>query len=338
MAEAGHHGPILTALRMVRSDQSRSLSASEEVVETWEDLAGLFPDIGDSRHRRWAFRGQRRDWDLATTLDRAPPSQNEGNRILVQEGGLIDDTCSAAEPRLLGQFQQRARGPLAAAQVQPVTRLEWLAWMQHFGVPTRLLDFTYSPHVAVYFALAGNTEERPDGSPTVHAVDMVEFRASARRKDDRIPPGNEPLGDTADDHKQTLEQVLLKNQVELVLPVAPTCMPARMRAQEGVFLCAGNTDRSFLENLNEMDCANEETVRKFILRFGPEERAAAVRRLAGMGITRHQLFPRYPELESAANAVEAIDSRHVLAETRDHVEASDSVLITMWMGAASKPE
>lgn len=37
--------------------------------------------------------------------------------------------------------------------------LGWLAVMQHFGAPTRLIDFTFSPYVALFFALEKSTAE-----------------------------------------------------------------------------------------------------------------------------------------------------------------------------------
>jgi hypothetical protein len=55
-----------------------------------------------------------------------------------------------------------------------LTALELLAALQHYGIPTRLLDFTFNPFIALWFAV----EKEDDLDGRVFAVDVAEHAVS----------------------------------------------------------------------------------------------------------------------------------------------------------------
>ena len=89
---------------------------------------------------------------------------------LLREGKTIEEVFER-ERRLLTRFRQRSVAYWPSGY--PQNDWEHLFAMQHFGMPTRLLDWSENLFVAAHFALAASTTAAAGSPPAVWCVDPV---------------------------------------------------------------------------------------------------------------------------------------------------------------------
>jgi hypothetical protein len=126
-----------------------------QVIGSWDELqAALFADSWNEElgrfRSRFAFRGLSDvDYRLETTLIRLGGSYAE------------------LERHLLRNFKKYAHRSV----VERDSLWHWLSVAQHYGLPTRVLDWTYSPFIAMHFATANIDKFDKDG--VIWAVNYV---------------------------------------------------------------------------------------------------------------------------------------------------------------------
>ncbi len=112
-------------------------------LEHWNDLSLLSNRFISA----FAFRGQANsEWRITTSLERLV------NRFYPPKSIQCYSLCFF-EREMLNKFKWKY--PIYEKTNKPNKDeiIEWLSIMQHYGCATRMVDFTYSPYVALFMAL-----------------------------------------------------------------------------------------------------------------------------------------------------------------------------------------
>jgi hypothetical protein len=176
------------------------------VIETLQDLLHLAAKKYFTAARgQWVFRGHSsKQYRLVSSVGRAPHTSRNRQKY---------------EESIFQIFRREAQGYLGAL---PTNEWEWLSLAQHHGLPTRLLDWTYNPLVALYFAVEANGDS--DGEV---------FALRARRQAPEEVRGGSPF------------------EIEQPVKYFPSIVTPRIRAQEGLFIACSDLDAALDETLRD---------------------------------------------------------------------------------------
>jgi hypothetical protein len=161
--------------------------------------------------------------------------------------------------------------------------------MQHHGAPTRLLDWTYSIYVALYFAM-----EQSSGDCCVWKISKTWLNEEGRKLFlglSRHALIFEECDENAEDRFKL--DVLDEDPVLAVIQVNPFHLDERLTIQKGVFLYPCDVAKPFRTNLKAMPgFSNPSNVLKLkIVNEGKGSRRSALKTLHAMNISRATLFP-----------------------------------------------
>jgi hypothetical protein len=237
-------------------------------LESWQEFLEV---ITDSPYSNWAFRGQcDASWGLSSKISR-----------YLRNFHIHPNAWLEQEERILRIFKRKAHHFLREAP-DANDEFQWLALMQHHGAPTRLLDFTWSPYVAAFFALETATGDAAVWALNPVPISYVETQiVKGGRK--IFPPRMNPRSEG------NLRRYFLKSKVPFIWVGEPQVMNLRLIAQSGTFAVTSDLTKPMEEILSGYPDPRN-TLVKFILPCD-KIRRRGLRELYRMNITNATLFP-----------------------------------------------
>ncbi len=288
----------------------QSLPFSTVPVKSWSELEKWYsetinPDKPGVRIN-WVFRGQGKAiWGLRTTFQ----------RNIVDRYGPDSADIAAIEATMIREFQRHAPIYIGRHLMPELDdHLEWMSLMQHYGAPTRLLDFTYSFYAAVYFAVSQleMSSTSPDGEMAIWVMNMGWLDTLTRS---HWPSTLQALL-VQDQGRRTpafINHQFYKLDEPLAAFFTPYFLNVRINSQKGTFLSSSKVEHTLEENLKHSifkSAETEEAARiatanaqqnffKIVFQYNPLEIKRIVNALDRMNLNAESVYHGFEGLSKA---------------------------------------
>lgn len=247
----------------------------EDYEKPWQDIEISSWDWFDKQleklePRKWLFRGHSSaKWELRTSLDRL---FDDIQPIIKHAKGSNRRFAKRMHEDLIIQTFKKNANLYLKFLPDKLKPLEWLAIMQHYGAPTRLLDVTLSPHIATYFALESGSDEA-----CIFAFNNVEIKNV-----------NQSILQT-NTYRKMQEKIFSRDERFITVFEAEEGNE-RQVIQQGLFLVPSRIDVPFQELLADYPQFSDDNIcLKYII--PPKLRFSGLERMRRMNITAATLFP-----------------------------------------------